>query len=84
MNDFEQEYEDTSCERCGCCETYWESCQDCGGDGFYDGEYLMEEDPLWYGPNDTRRCNTCNGKGGWKLCLGDCDKNGKHKPHTNQ
>jgi len=73
MNDHEL------CNRCGCCDTYWEDCWQCGGEGGRDGEELMEEDPLRYGPDDHETCDVCGGKGGWNLCLGDCDKKGTHK-----
>lgn len=76
------DYEDELCKRCGCCETYWEDCAYCGGEGGTDGEELMMEDPLWYSPEDFRTCYACNGKGGFMLCLGNCDENGKHNHHS--
>lgn len=69
---------DSLCPRCQCCDTEWVECWDCGGEGGQDGEELMMEDPLWYGPDDFRRCSTCKGKGGWSECIGSCDENGKH------
>ena len=62
------------CPRCECCQMIWETCHDCGGDGYRE---LYEEDPLWYDIDDIEDCDTCNGKGGFWIC--DCDKNGKHK-----
>lgn len=55
------------CEHCGE-ELDREECDQCGGEGYFDGERLMEEDPLWYQPGDTERCEQCSGKGGWRLC----------------
>jgi hypothetical protein len=66
------------CPRCGCCSTTWEECWRCGGEGGDDGEALMEEDPLWYGPDDWRDCDICHARGGFRLCLGDCDEAGQH------
>lgn len=76
----ETEYDITAdlCPRCGCCGTYWQECWSCAGEGGDDGEELMMEDPLWYGPDDFRTCDVCNGDGGWHRCLGDCDEDGKH------
>jgi len=59
------------CNRCGCCDQTWESCQACGGDGFIE----MDDDDEW-GDDDT--CGDCDGAGGWSMCLGRCDKNGVH------
>ncbi len=63
------------CDRCKCCSTDWESCEQCGGDGFLE---LYDHDPLYYDPDDTEDCQWCEGKGGWPLCLGNCDRDGKH------
>jgi hypothetical protein len=76
--DFE-DLEDRFCKRCECCDKDWVECPYCGGNGGDDGESLMEEDPLWYGPEDFRRCDACKGKGGHYECLGHCDENGQHK-----
>lgn len=66
--------EDGYCKKCGS-STYWEDCWDCGGEGGTDGEELMMEDPLWYSPDDFRKCDTCGGKGGWEKCLNsDCEQ----------
>ena len=46
---------------------YWEDCEQCAGDGEFD---VYDEDPLWYSPGDTERCNTCDGYGGWYRCSG--------------
>lgn len=37
-------------------------------DGVITGETLMEEDPLWYGPDDVEMCEQCAGRGGWWVC----------------
>lgn len=69
--DFEDEHNDidvdTSCETCGE-EMQWEDCWSCGGEGGRDGEDLMMEDPMWYGPDDFEICDTCHGKGGYLVC----------------
>lgn len=70
---------DDVCDRCGCCGTYWEDCHSCGGEGGLDWEDLQFVDPLWYSPGDFVKCDVCSGVGGWFVCLGDCDENGKHK-----
>jgi len=42
---------------------FWETCYECGGDGFVD---LYEtDDPLWYEPGDLDICPICQGNGGW-------------------
>ncbi len=64
------------CPRCKCCETEWQDCYNCGGEGYLEGN---EEDPLWYDPGDLIRCDICRGNGGWRQCVGDCDGNGKHE-----
>lgn len=72
------------CKKCGCCEMEWVECWNCGGEGGRDGEELMMEDPLWYSEDDFEECDICNGKGGWNVCIGNCDDNGKHiTPHNN-
>lgn len=55
------------CEVCGA-ELEWEACDQCGGEGGRDGDELMEEDPLWYRPDDYERCEHCDGRGGWLYC----------------
>jgi hypothetical protein len=57
----------TPCEHCGE-EMEWQDCWDCGGEGGRDGEDLMMEDPLWYGPDDFETCSSCLGKGGYWIC----------------
>ena len=45
---------------------HWQECDVCGGDG------LVEDD--WDGDGsihyDFTDCQTCNGRGGWWVCLG--------------
>lgn len=60
------------CIHCGS-STSWLPCWNCGGEGGWDGEELMMEDPLWYDPDDYRRCDECRGKGGHHYCL-NCRK----------
>ena len=64
------------CPRCKCCSQDWIECWDCGGEGYHDD--MWESDPLWYDQDDIETCDICDGKGGWKGCLGNCDNNGKH------
>lgn len=72
--DFDDDNEFSACEECGS-DSLWESCWQCGGEGGQDGYDLMEEDPLWYGPDDYRECDICEGKGGYYVCL-------NHKNHA--
>lgn len=60
------------CEECGS-STSWLPCWNCGGEGGWDGEELMEEDPLWYSPDDYRSCGECKRAGGWNYCI-ECRK----------
>lgn len=62
------------CQSCKCCEMDWVDCWRCGGEGGDDGEALMEEDPLWYGPDDFRPCDVCRQAGGFSTCGGCCSK----------
>lgn len=55
------------CDICGA-EYEWHDCGDCGGDGCLDWETLQFEDPLWFQPGDTEKCDTCDGTGGWHGC----------------
>jgi hypothetical protein len=70
------------CKRCGCCSATWIDCWQCGGEGHTEPGDLYDEDPLWYGPDDTEPCHICHGTGGWRGCLGDCDNEGKHAAKT--
>lgn len=70
--DLIETYEDAPdgpyCPHCGQ-ELEYERCDAIGcEDGWIDSDTLMEEDPLWYGPDDTERCDQCDGKGGWWWC----------------
>lgn len=78
VNEFldEEDSEYSTCERCKG-DSMWTSCWSCGGEGGTDGEDLMSEDPLWYGPEDFRTCDICNGKGGYYVCLTKCQENKK-------
>lgn len=66
------------CVECGN-PTSWLPCWNCSGEGGWDDEYLMEEDPLWYEPGDYRRCDECRGEGGNHYCL-ECRKIVKVRP----
>lgn len=75
----QDDFEDSLCDRCKCCDTDWEDCYECGGKGGRDyDDDLQFEDPLWYQPGDFETCDICEGKGGWPVCLGNCDENGNH------
>jgi|GEM_PF-3351071 hypothetical protein len=69
------------CPDCGQ-ELEWIQCDAIGcEDGYIMGETLMEEDPLWYSPDDMEPCTQCDGKGGWLWCSNqDCPakKEGGH------
>ena len=56
------------CAECGD-QTSWLPCWNCDGEGGWDGEYLLEEDPLWYEIDDYRSCDECRGKGGHPYCI---------------
>ncbi len=56
------------CAECGD-PTSWLPCWNCGGEGGWDGEELMSEDPFWYGPDDYRSCSECKRAGGHPYCL---------------
>lgn len=44
----------------------WVDCWSCGGEGEID---VYEEDPMWYDPGDTEKCEECNGDGGYWECI---------------
>ena len=62
------------CNRCGCCDEYFQRCDSCGGEGFRESDDL--EDLEW--GDEIYECDTCDGEGGWAMCLGRCDKDGIH------
>ena len=66
------------CPRCKCCDTYWQECSSCGGEGV-DGHDCGEDTCCCLDPEDNETCDVCEGEGGWNRCLGSCDENGKHK-----
>ncbi len=53
------------CKRCGG-DMEWVECYAGCDDGYFDG---YEEDPLWYYPGETVRCETCQGASGWWECF---------------
>lgn len=55
------------CPTCGDIAA-WYDCPHCGGAGGFDGETLMEEDPLWYDEDSYLTCDWCEGKGGHWHC----------------
>lgn len=56
------------CAECGD-STSWLPCWNCSGEGGWDGDALMDEDPLWYGPDDYRSCSECKRAGGHPYCI---------------
>ena len=57
----------SGCPKCG--ETMKRSdCPDCGGEGSFEGEDLVEEDPLWYNLNSYESCSNCRGRGYFEWC----------------
>lgn len=55
------------CPKCGNARESVE-CWQCAGAGGRNGDDLMEEDPLWYSPDDWEDCDICNGEGYWWMC----------------
>lgn len=56
---------------CAICGEYkeWVICIECNGNGGFDNEALMEEDPLWYEDVEWEECSACEGEGGHWECL---------------
>lgn len=65
--DSDPDNQEPVCVRCGQ-PLEWEECFQCFGKGGWDGDDLMAEDPLWYGPNDYEICDVCHGNGGYWFC----------------
>jgi hypothetical protein len=65
------------CPDCDCCDQVVVRCWRCGGEGGDDAESLMEEDPLWHGPDDFRTCDICAGEGSFRVCGSRCE-DGEH------
>jgi hypothetical protein len=66
----------TLCPRCGCCEMVSEECEQCE-DGLA-GHDCGEDCCCCEFPEPNLRCQFCNGRGYFLMCLGGCDSNGKH------
>lgn len=60
---------DCMCARCGS-SVMRVRCDSCGGDGVVE---VYEEDPLNSDPGDMDRCDTCDGEGGWLVCLSSAE-----------
>jgi hypothetical protein len=76
-NNFDHE----TCPRCKCCSREWERCDHCGGEGVY-GHDCGEDCCCCLDPEDNIPCDVCGGKGGWWMCIGGCDKDGRHEEKT--
>ena len=63
----------TLCLRCRCCEVEWHVCETCRGEGMIE---IEDEDDAWN--PDWKKCNRCRAEGGWPVCIGHCDEQGKH------
>lgn len=48
-------------------ELQWRTCWDCGGER-YTHHDCGEDCCVCLEPEDSVRCDTCHGKGGWKQC----------------
>lgn len=66
------------CERCKCCDTEWDTCDICCGEGT-DGHDCGEDTCCCLYPEDNLECDYCGGQGGSYRCIGACDANGKHR-----
>src|SRR5438045_1896684 len=65
------------CSRCGCCEVVTEECEQCA-EGL-DGHDCGEDSCCCEFPEENLRCEFCDGRGYFEMCLGRCDKDGKHE-----
>ncbi len=65
------------CPRCQCCELITEECEQCN-DGL-DGHDCDEDSCCCAFPEDNLTCQFCNGRGYFTVCVGSCDKDGKHR-----
>lgn len=65
------------CPRCECCELIREECEQCE-DGL-DGHDCGEDCCCCEFPEDNLRCQFCQGRGYFQVCLGRCDSKGKHQ-----
>jgi hypothetical protein len=64
MDDYE--LDDTVCPRCGHEPTHSRRCINIGcDDGWID---MHNDDPLWYDPSETERCEECHGTGIERWC----------------
>ena len=68
---------DEVCERCGCCDTYWQDCYNCDEFG-YSHHDCGEDSCVCAMDGYNVVCDICNGKTGWVMCNGKCDRDGKH------
>ena len=75
------EVNDPLCVRCGCCDTLWHTCESCDGEGM-NGHDCGEDTCCCADPEDNQTCDICDGEGGWRMCLGKCNKDGKHEKQS--
>lgn len=64
------------CPRCKCCEADLYQCQNC--DEGLSSHDCGEDTCCCLDPEPNVRCDTCNGKGTWFICAGNCDRRGRH------
>lgn len=69
--------EERMCPRCGCCEQVWEECEYCGGEGYTDHD-CGDDCCCCLDPELNVPCDVCHGEGGFMVCAGGCDENGRH------
>ncbi len=66
MND-DIEFANVACKTCGN-DMVRQDCHNCGGEGGFDADDLMEEDPLWYDEDSYEACSNCRGRGYFIWC----------------
>ncbi|MBI4714424.1 MAG: hypothetical protein HY760_00495 [Nitrospirae bacterium] len=76
----DEDVDETTCSRCGCCSDVYEDCWKCGGEGLC-GHDCGEDTCCCLDPDeDNVTCDACFGGGYHIVCAGNCDENGKHSP----
>lgn len=60
---------ENQCARCGS-SMHWEDCEQCDEDGM-SGHDCGEDCCCCLDPEENMICDTCDGEGGWWMCLSD-------------